>query len=1179
MIMKIRKQALSGVLCLLLAGAFLIPGHSRFLSAFAKSEEAVTDTATESLEAQDLSSKELLLSTEELLSEDESHVVSRYGDTYLLSYETEAETEDAYIRNYEQTEGSVSPNLTFTVAEGEAGSEPTGTDGSLDCLTELTEGAEPLGEDSFTIALIDTGVPSDADVTDAVSLLGGEPWDDNGHGSQMLSVIREANPEASVLSIKALDANGTGNVASVYSAIEYAISRNVSVINLSISAHSVAENRIISDVIQKAEDAGILVIGAAGNQGEDASGYLPGSLEPVWVIGSAGEDGSRQEWSNYGDTVDYNVVSDSTSAGAAMFSGQVSKANGDLSVIGAEANVSGGWLYTTDYAAEPVVDTENNEIINTPNIEIEEDTSFYAQATTLHRTGVTNATGYDFVLNRLPSFAMSASDSRWIVSKNINSYTAVMFNEVLSPGTHSLPGPVTITYSNCVEASDGKLYDLRLSLSNITVTSKNTMDRPTILLRNGGTSQFCASDYDYSGDIGVNMDVTYRLINSETGAPASGSLLLGFTDLDRYDQNYTFEGGPKNYREGFTLISGALGDVWIEPDTLLELRDNNTTFVSTQQTDTLGDQLRAGVSFLADANGTKINWGGFSCVTTISLDMDAIWPQHTIVPSSIGPGSISPSKTVTLNQGMNQTFMIEADENAHIKSVTVDGKDVEVTNPESMTYSFTGVREDHTIHVVFEKDTHTQVTRVRWQNVDGSWSDYQTVDSKTVAYGEPYSYTWVRNAIKNEPATIYKDGSPNPVGTSSVTGSATYSINVGRKQYTYTFNFNPPSGYSVSEIGNRQRNLTNKYAETMSGTVKTPTLTGYTFRGWNTKADGSGAAYANEEMLSNKTFYAIWKANSYTIKYDGNGNSNPNHQTGEFTQNTVTSKSGMPDSTYQYDQTGTLRKNDFVREGYTFVGWNTKRDGSGTSYPDQYNKVRNLTSSDGGTITLYAQWEKKLGTETITVVSEETGNPVAGVSMKLYRKANGSWQDTGVSGVTNKKGQVTVNDLHWFDYEWRSVKVPEGYETMGTTGFSIRYDRLSQTNQVVLYLKEVSITLNSQVSDMIDGENPPAFLYQISGTDAAGVEHTYHVMVETDASGKGQNRAVDLFAGMYTITQIPVQRYVPGPAEDLGNVSVSGINGTADVLHHTEAEVRFPYTISQYGGFSHTDEEINSLNP
>ena len=49
--MKIRKQALSGVLCLLLAGAFLIPGHSRFLSAFAKSEEAVTDTATESLEA------------------------------------------------------------------------------------------------------------------------------------------------------------------------------------------------------------------------------------------------------------------------------------------------------------------------------------------------------------------------------------------------------------------------------------------------------------------------------------------------------------------------------------------------------------------------------------------------------------------------------------------------------------------------------------------------------------------------------------------------------------------------------------------------------------------------------------------------------------------------------------------------------------------------------------------------------------------------------------------------------------------------------------------------------------------------------------------------------------------------------------------------------------------------
>lgn len=52
-----------------------------------------------------------------------------------------------------------------------------------------------------------------------------------------------------------------------------------------------------------------------------------------------------------------------------------------------------------------------------------------------------------------------------------------------------------------------------------------------------------------------------------------------------------------------------------------------------------------------------------------------------------------------------------------------------------------------------------------------------------------------------------------------------------------------------------------------------------------------------------------------------------------------------------------LTENTFEREGYTFVGWNTKADGSGKSYTDK-SKITNLTSKNGKTITLYAQWEK-----------------------------------------------------------------------------------------------------------------------------------------------------------------------------------------------------------------------------
>ena len=51
-----------------------------------------------------------------------------------------------------------------------------------------------------------------------------------------------------------------------------------------------------------------------------------------------------------------------------------------------------------------------------------------------------------------------------------------------------------------------------------------------------------------------------------------------------------------------------------------------------------------------------------------------------------------------------------------------------------------------------------------------------------------------------------------------------------------------------------------------------------------------------------------------------------------------------------------MTKNGYSKTGYTFKGWNTKADGSGTSYADE-QRVKNLTSINGATIVLYAQWE------------------------------------------------------------------------------------------------------------------------------------------------------------------------------------------------------------------------------
>lgn len=123
--------------------------------------------------------------------------------------------------------------------------------------------------------------------------------------------------------------------------------------------------------------------------------------------------------------------------------------------------------------------------------------------------------------------------------------------------------------------------------------------------------------------------------------------------------------------------------------------------------------------------------------------------------------------------------------------------------------------------------------------------------------------------------------------------------------------------------------------------------TGYTFKGWNTKADGSGTSYTNKQSVKNLTtvdggivtLYAQWTPNTYTVKYDGNG------ATGGSTAN----------STHTYDVSKTLTPNGYIRTGYTFKEWNTKADGSGTSYTDR-QVVKNLASVDGATVILYAQW-------------------------------------------------------------------------------------------------------------------------------------------------------------------------------------------------------------------------------
>ena len=79
---------------------------------------------------------------------------------------------------------------------------------------------------------------------------------------------------------------------------------------------------------------------------------------------------------------------------------------------------------------------------------------------------------------------------------------------------------------------------------------------------------------------------------------------------------------------------------------------------------------------------------------------------------------------------------------------------------------------------------------------------------------------------------------------------------------------------------------------------------------------------------------------SYTINFNTNGGTG-----------------SMPSQTLSYGETDNLTTNTFTRKGYRFIEWNTQSDGTGTSYTDSQS-ISNLSTTNGGIVILYAQWER-----------------------------------------------------------------------------------------------------------------------------------------------------------------------------------------------------------------------------
>lgn len=304
---------------------------------------------------------------------------------------------------------------------------------------------------------------------------------------------------------------------------------------------------------------------------------------------------------------------------------------------------------------------------------------------------------------------------------------------------------------------------------------------------------------------------------------------------------------------------------------------------------------------------------------------------------------------------------------------------------------------------------------------------------------------WNTNAAGT--GTNYSNGQSVTNLTTTVGGTVTLYAKWTANTYTVTLDKQSGTGGSSS--------VTATYGSAMPSATM-PTRTGYTFGGYYTSTSGGGTQYYTAagasartwDIAEARTLYAKWTGNTYTITYNGNNN------TGGSTAATSA----------VYPNARTVASNGFTRTGYTFAGWNTAANGTGTSYAvgSSYSSASNLT--------LYAQWTINSYTVTYdknggsSTPSSQSGNYNSSITLRAAITRSEAESGTTYTVSFNANGHGTapsaltakVYTTYAFS-SWKSNVDNKTYS--GGASYTIPASNTTMTAQWTTGSRTASITL------------------------------------------------------------------------------------------------------------------------
>ncbi len=132
----------------------------------------------------------------------------------------------------------------------------------------------------------------------SAAILDGGPYSAFGHGTMTTGLVHLVAPKAKILPLKAFTSNGQGYVSNIVAALYFAVQNHANVVNMSFDVSS--PSPALSQAISYANQAGLVLVAAAGNESTSAPVYPAALNSSVMGIASTTDYDTRSSFSNYG---------------------------------------------------------------------------------------------------------------------------------------------------------------------------------------------------------------------------------------------------------------------------------------------------------------------------------------------------------------------------------------------------------------------------------------------------------------------------------------------------------------------------------------------------------------------------------------------------------------------------------------------------------------------------------------------------------------------------------------------------------------------------------------------------------------------------------------------------------------------------------------------------------------